>query len=86
MELIIEILHRLTFFSGMTFLYFVMVSFIIVPIGIMFVSMTVNTSGWEATKTFFKEVFVDMLVTMVKFSLICGVVGTLLLWLRLVVN
>ena len=82
MELIIEILYRLTFFSGMTFLYFVMVSFIIVPIGIMFVSMTDNISEWEAMKKFFKEVFVDMLVTMVKFSLIAGIGVTILIYLR----
>lgn len=82
MELIIEILHRLTFFSGMTFLYFVMVSFIIVPIGIMFGSMTDNIGEWEATKKFFKEIFVDMLVTMVKFSLIAGIGVTILIYLR----
>ena len=70
MELMFEILHRLTFFSGMTFVYFMMVSIIVVPIGIMFASMTDNVSEWEATKKFFKEAFVDMLVTMVKFSLI----------------
>lgn len=82
MELMFEILYRLTFFSGMTFLYFVMVSFIIVPIGIMFESMIDNISEWEATKKFFKEVFVDMLVTMVKFSLIAGIGVTLLIYLR----
>lgn len=82
MELIFEILHRLTFFSGMTFLYFVMVSFIIVPMGIMFESTTNNISEWEAIKKFFKEVFVDMLVTMVKFSLIAGIGVTILIYLR----
>ena len=82
MELMFEILYRLTFFTGMTFLYFVMVSFIIVPIGIMFGSMTENMSEWEATRKFFKEVFVDMLVTMVKFSLIAGIGVTILIYLR----
>lgn len=60
MELMFEILYKLTFFTGMTFLYFVMVSIIVVPIGIMFASMTDNVSEWEATKKFFKEAFVDM--------------------------
>ena len=82
MELIFEILHRLTFFSRMTFLYFGMVSIIVVPMGIMFTSMTDNISEWEATKKFFKEVFVDMLVTMVKFSLIAGMGVTILIYLR----
>ena len=82
MELMFEILYKLTSFTGMTFLYFVMVSIIVVPIGIMFASMTDNVSEWEATKKFFKEAFVDMLVTMVKFSLIAGVVVTLLTYLR----
>ena len=77
-----EILHRLTFFSGMTFVYFMMVSIIVVPIGIMFASMTDNVSEWEATKKFFKEAFVDMLVTMVKFSLIAGIGVTILIYLR----
>lgn len=82
MELMFEILYKLTFFSGLTFLYFVLVSFIIVPMGIMFESMTDNISEWEATKKFFKEVFVDMLVTMVKFSLIAGIGVTILIYLR----
>lgn len=82
MELMFEILYKLTFFTGMTFLYFVMVSIIVVPIGIMFASMTVNVSEWEATKKFFKEAFVDMLVTMVKFSLIAGIGVTILIYLR----
>lgn len=82
MELMFEILHRLTFFSGMTFVYFMMVSIIVVPIGIMFASMTDNVSEWEATKKFFKEAFVDMLVTMVKFSLIAGIGVTILIYLR----
>lgn len=82
MELMFEIVHRLTFFSGMTFLYFVMVSIIVVPIGIMFSSMTDNISECEATKKFVKEVFVDMLVTMVKFSLIAGISVTILIYLR----
>lgn len=82
MEFIIEILHRLTFFSGMTFLYFVMVSFIIVPMGIMFDSMTDNISEWEATKKFFKEVAPSMLVSMLKVSVIAGVGVTLLTYLR----
>lgn len=83
MELMFEILYKLTFFSGLTFLYFVLVSFIIVPMGIMFESMTDNISEWEATKKFFKEVFVDMLATMVKFSLIAGIGVTILIYLRL---
>lgn len=82
MELMFEILYKLTFFTGMTFLYFVMVSIIVVPIGIMFASMTDNVSEWEATKKFVKEVFVDMLVTMVKFSLIAGIGVTILIYLR----
>lgn len=82
MELMFEILYKLTFFTGMTFLYFVMVSIIVVPIGIMFASMTDNVSEWEATKKFFKEAFVDMLVTMVKFSLIAGIGVTILIYLR----
>ena len=82
MELMFEILYKLTFFTGMTFLYFVMVSIIVVPIGIMFESMTDNISEWEAAKKFFKEVFVDMLVTMVKFSLIAGIGVTILIYLR----
>lgn len=82
MELIIEILHRLTFFSGMTFLYFVMVSFIIVPIGIMFESMTDNISEWEATKKFFKEVALSMLMSMLKVSAMAGIGVTLLIYLR----
>lgn len=83
MELMFEILYKLTFFSGLTFLYFVLVSFIIVPMGIMFESMTDNISELEATKKFFKEVFVDMLATMVKFSLIAGIGVTILIYLRL---
>lgn len=83
MELMFEILYKLTFFSGLTFLYFVLVSFIIVPMGIMFESMTDNISEWEATRKFFKEVFVDMLATMVKFSLIAGIGVTILIYLRL---
>lgn len=82
MEFIIEILHRLTFFSGMTFLYFVMVSFIIVPIGIMFESMTCNISEWEATKEFFKEVAPSMLASMLKVSAMAGIGVTLLIYLR----
>lgn len=82
MELMFEILYKLTFFTGMTFLYFVMVSIIVVPMGIMFASMTDNISEWEATKKFFKEAFVDMLVTMVKFSLIAGIGVTILIYLR----
>ena len=83
MELMFEILYKLTFFSGLTFLYFVLVSFIIVPMGIMFESMADNISEWEATRKFFKEVFVDMLATMVKFSLIAGIGVTILIYLRL---
>lgn len=82
MELMFEILYRLTFFSGMTFLYFVMVSFIIVPIGIMFESMTDNISEWEATKKFFKEVAPSMLVSMLKVSAIASIAVTLLTYLR----
>lgn len=82
MEWVFEILYKLTFFTGMTFLYFVMVSIIVVPIGIMFDSMTDNVSEWEATKKFFKEAFVDMLVTMLKVSAIAGIGVTLLIYLR----
>lgn len=82
MELMFEILYRLTFFSGMTSLYFIMVSFIIVPIGIMFASMTDNISEWEATKKFFKEVAPSMLVSMLKVSAIAGIGVTLLIYLR----
>lgn len=82
MELMFEILHRLTFFSGMTFLYFGMVSIIVVPMGIMFASVTDNISEWEATKKFFKEVAPSMLVTMLKVSAIAGVGVTVLTYLR----
>lgn len=82
MELMFEILYKLTFFTGMTFLYFVMVSIIVVPIGIMFASMTDNTSEWEATKKFFKEVAPSMLVSMLKVSAIAGISVTLLIYLR----
>lgn len=82
MEWVFEILYRLTFFSGMTLLYFVMVSIIVVPIGIMFASMTANISEWEATKTFFKEVVPSMLMTMLGVSVIAGVGVTLLIYLR----
>ena len=66
----------------MTFLYFVMVSIIVVPIGIMFDSMTDNISEWEATKKFFKEVAPSMLVSMLKVSAIAGIGVTLLIYLR----
>ena len=82
MELIFEILYRLTFFSGMTFVYFMMVSIIVVPIGIMFESMTDSISEWEATKKFFKEVAPSMLVSMLKVSAIAGIGVTLLIYLR----
>lgn len=82
MELMFEILHRLTFFSGMTFVYFMMVSIIVVPIGIMFESMTDNISEWEATKKFFKEVAPSMLVSMLKVSAIASIAVTLLTYLR----
>lgn len=82
MELMFEILHRLTFFSGMTFVYFMMVSIIVVAIGIMFESMTDNISEWEATKKFFKEVAPSMLVSMLKVSAIASVGVTLLTYLR----
>lgn len=82
MELMFEILYKLTFFTGMTFLYFVMVSIIVVPIGIMFDSMTDNISEWEAIKKFFKEVAPSMLVSMLKVSAIAGIGVTLLIYLR----
>lgn len=82
MELMFEILYKLTFFTGMTFLYFVMVSIIVVPIGIMFDSMTDNVSEWEATKKFFKEVAPSMLLSMLKVSAIAGIGVTLLTYLR----
>lgn len=82
MELMFEILYKLTFFTGMTFLYFVMVSIIVVPIGIMFASMTDNVSEWEATKKFFKEVAPSMLLSMLKVSAIAGIGVTLLTYLR----
>ena len=82
MELMFEILCKLTFFTGMTFSYFVMVSIIVVPIGIMFTSMTDNISEWEATKKFFKEVAPSMLVSMLKASAIAGIGVTLLIYLR----
>lgn len=82
MELMFEILYKLTFFAGMTFLYFVMVSIIVVPIGIMFASMTDNVSEWEATKKFFKEVAPSMLLSMLKVSAIAGIGVTLLTYLR----
>ena len=82
MELMFEILYKLTFFTGMTFLYFVMVSIIVVPIGIMFDSMTDNISEWEATKKFFKEAAPSMLVSMLKVSAIAGIGVTLLIYLR----
>ena len=59
-----------------------MVSIIVVPIGIMFASMTDNISEWEATKKFFKEVAPSMLMTMLKVSVIAGVGVTLLIYLR----
>lgn len=83
MELVIEVLQIVVFFSGIMFLYLVMALGLGLPMGTSwFLTSNGHESGSKAIQKFLKEDAVGLLEVMVIFSVISGVGATLLIYLR----
>ena len=83
MELVIEVLQTVVFFSGIMFLYLILALGLGLPMGTAwFLAFNGHESGGKAIQKFLKEDVVGLLVVMVIFSVISGVGATLLIYLR----
>lgn len=89
----IEALLVFGFITGMTFLGVnVFLHLFFYPVCLLFenVNYSYGIYDFKSSHNLFKEFIADVWIPVSKgtvaFSLICGFVGTLLLWLRLVVN
>ena len=83
MELVIEVLQTVVFFSGMMFLYLILAMGLGLPMGtVWFLTFNGHERGGKAIQKFLKEDAVRLLAVMVLFSVISGVGATVLIYLR----
>lgn len=83
MELVIEVLQTVVFFSGMMFLYLILAMGLGLPMGtVWFLTFNGHERGGKAIQKFLKEDAVRLLAVMVLVSVISGVGATVLIYLR----